>query len=187
MSVGEKKDSKLKVRDLHVSLGYVGDWNTWRWRLQKYSNILFRFVYYESIKRELKTGPINERPTGIEPSKSFWKLPVYFYDDDYHCIFFFSFLSTMIRMQDVVFAVYRMEWRCHAFRGNDITWEIGRIQQEWFMSEKSANMNGRLPHLCSLSLFTQPPSFDAHRHAEPLRARFSVATPQNTKQCAHVT
>ncbi len=57
----------------------------------------------------------------------------------------------MIRMQDVVSALYRMEWRCHAFRENDITWEIGRIQQELFVSEKSANTNGRLPNLVPLT------------------------------------
>ena len=30
MSVGEMKDKKLKLRDLHTSctLGYTGDWNT---------------------------------------------------------------------------------------------------------------------------------------------------------------
>jgi hypothetical protein len=76
----------------------------------------------------------------------------------------------MIRMQDMVFAVYRTEGRREELRENDITWEIGRIQQEWFVSEKSANTNGRLPHLCSLSLLTQ-----------------RQATPQNTKKCAHVT
>jgi hypothetical protein len=57
MSVGEKKDSKLKVRDLHVSLGCAGDWNTWRWRLQKifWYSIPFCLLWIDKARAKNRT------------------------------------------------------------------------------------------------------------------------------------